>query len=122
MIVSELDQHLYVRLIADTAFFEYAKALSPAALDLEIRSLVSLDHLSMFVHALTSRLESHKDFEAVQALMSVFLTVHSDVLIANEELINGLRNLRTQQKKETARLREMVGYALGTLGFLRSSA
>jgi U3 small nucleolar RNA-associated protein 21 len=44
------------------------------------------------------------------------------VLIANEELINGLRNLRAQQKKETARLREMVGYALGTLGFLRSSA
>jgi len=122
VIVSELDQHVYVRLIADTAFFEYAKALSPAALDLEIRSLVSLDHLSMFVHALTSRLESHKDFEAVQALMSVFLTVHSDVLIANEELINGLRNLRAQQKKETARLREMVGYALGTLGFLRSSA
>lgn len=109
-------------LTVDTAFFEYAKALSPAALDLELRSLVSLDHLSLFVHALTSRLQSHKDFEAVQALMSVFLSVHADVLIANEELKNGLKNLREEQKRETARLRELVGYAMGTLGFLRSSA
>jgi len=109
-------------LTTDTAFFEYAKALSPAALDLEIRSLVSLDHLSLFIHALTSRLQSHKDFEAVQALMSVFLGVHADVLIANEELKHGLKNLREEQKRETTRLRELVGYAMGTLGFLRSSA
>ncbi|KAK1925552.1 WD-repeat protein [Papiliotrema laurentii] len=103
------------------AFFEYAKALSPAALDLEIRSLVSLDHLSLFIHALSSRLASHRDFEAVQALMNVFLSVHADVLIANEELKNGLRNLQEEQKRETARLRELVGYAMGTLGFLRST-
>lgn len=53
--------------------------------------------------------------------MSVFLTVHADVLIANEELKNGLKNLQEEQKRETARLRELVGYAMGTLGFLRSS-
>ena len=108
-------------LIVDNTFFEYAKALSPAALDLEIRSLVSLDHLSLFIHALSSRLASHRDFEAVQALMNVFLSVHADVLIANEELKNGLRNLQEEQKRETARLRELVGYAMGTLGFLRST-
>ena len=102
-----------------TAFFEYAKALSPAALDLEIRSLVSLDHLSGFIHALTARLASHKDFEAVQALLSVFLSVHADVLVANGELKVGLENLRKEQNRETARLRELVGYAMGTLGFLR---
>jgi U3 small nucleolar RNA-associated protein 21 len=54
--------------------------------------------------------------------MSVFLGVHADVLIANEELKTGLKNLREEQKRETARLRELVGYAMGTLGFLRSSA
>ena len=105
----------------DNAFFEYAKALSPAALDLEIRSLVSLDHLSLFLHALTSRLSSHKDFEAVQALMSVFLTVHADILIANDELRERLGQLKQEQKRESGRLRELMGYAMGTLGFLRST-
>jgi U3 small nucleolar RNA-associated protein 21 len=105
----------------DNAFFEYTKALSPSALDLEIRSLSSLDHLSVFIHALTSRLRSKRDFEAVQALLSVFLTVHADVLIANIELRDSLVTLREEQKKEGKRLAELVGFALGTLGFLRST-
>lgn len=107
--------------LADNAFFEYAKALSPSSLDLEIRFMVSLDHLALFLNALVSRLKSHKDFEAVQALMSVFLTVHSDVLMGNEELSSKLKELRTEQKKESGRLRELVGYAMGTLSFLRTS-
>lgn len=107
--------------LEDNAFFEYAKALSPSSLDLEIRFMVSLDHLALFLNALVSRLKSHKDFEAVQALMSVFLTVHSDVLMGNEELSSKLKELRTEQKKESGRLRELVGYAMGTLSFLRTS-
>ncbi|ORY24304.1 putative WD-repeat protein [Naematelia encephala] len=103
------------------AFFEYTKALSPSALDLEIRSLTSLDHMGLFIHALTQRLASHRDFEAVQALLSVFLAVHADVLIANLELKDRLEQLRDEQRKESKRLSELVGYALGTLGFLRSS-
>ncbi|KAK8858577.1 hypothetical protein IAR55_002806 [Kwoniella newhampshirensis] len=103
------------------SFFEYLKALSPSTLDLEIRSLVSLDHLAAFLKALTGRLRSHRDFEAVQAIMSVFLTVHGDVLIANGELQEGLLKLKEEQSKESARLRELVGYALGTLGFLRGT-
>ncbi|CAD6568501.1 MAG: hypothetical protein TREMPRED_004587 [Tremellales sp. Tagirdzhanova-0007] len=102
-------------------FFEYIKALSPAATDLEIRSLVSLDHLGLFLHAMTARLRSHRDFEAVQAVMSVFLTVHADVLIANTELGDRLVALRQEQRKESKRLGELVAYALGTLSFLRST-
>ena len=105
----------------DTAFFEYAKSLSPPALDLEIRSLSSLDHISQFLHALTARLRSHRDFEAVQALLSVLLTVSADLLISNEELRDQLVTLREEQKKESARLRELVGYAMGTLSFLRGA-
>ncbi|RSH91126.1 hypothetical protein EHS25_010302 [Saitozyma podzolica] len=82
------------------AFFEYMKALSPSSVDLEIRSLISLDHLALFLHALTRRLASHKDFEAVQAYMAVFLNVHGDVLIANSELRERLETLRETQRKE----------------------
>lgn len=107
-------------LTTDSAFFEYIKALSPSAVDLEIRSLVSLDHLGAFLSALIGRLRSHRDFEAVQAFMTVFLSIHGDVLIANAELRDLLERLEAEQKRETARLMELVSYSLGTLGFLRS--
>ncbi|ODO10103.1 hypothetical protein I350_02331 [Cryptococcus amylolentus CBS 6273] len=103
------------------SFFEYIKALSPSSLDLEIRSLVSLDHLATFLNALTQRLKSHRDFEAVQAILSVFLKVHGDVLIANGEVKGALQELRNEQGRESKRLRELVGYTLGTLGFLRGT-
>ncbi|KLT38876.1 putative WD-repeat protein [Cutaneotrichosporon oleaginosum] len=103
-----------------TAFFEYMKALSPSAVDLEIRSLVSLDHLGAFMAALLGRLRSHRDFEAVQAFLAVFLNVHGDVLIANAELRGTLERLDAAQKKEGARLAELLSYSLGTLSFLRS--
>lgn len=102
-------------------FFEYAKSLSPSALDLEIRSLSSLDHMAAFLETLTMRLRSHRDFEAVQALMSVFLTVHADVLIANAELKDSLVQLREEQRKESSRLSGLMGFAMGTLSFLRVS-
>ena len=106
---------------ADTFFFTYAKSLSPSALDLEIRSLSSLDHLARFLHALTARLKSHRDFEAVQALLSCFLSVSADLLISNEELLLGLEELKAEQESESKRLRELVGYAMGTLNFLRGA-
>lgn len=102
------------------SFFEYIKALSPSAVDLEIRSLVSLEHLSAFLSALLGRLRSHRDFEAVQAFLSVFLNVHGDVLIANSELRSLLERLEKEQKREANRLQELISYSLGTLAFLRS--
>lgn len=53
--------------------------------------------------------------------MSVFLRVHGDMLIANAELKEALDALRLEQERESKRLRELVGYALGTLGFLRGA-
>ncbi|WVQ96671.1 hypothetical protein IAU59_003777 [Kwoniella sp. CBS 9459] len=103
------------------AFFEYLKSLPPSTLDMELRSLLSLEHLSAFLSALVGRLRSHRDFEAVQAIMSVFLSVHGDLLIANEELSEKVRLLRDEQGRESKRLRELVGYSLGTLGFLRGT-
>jgi U3 small nucleolar RNA-associated protein 21 len=127
----------------DTSFFEYAKSLSPSNLDLEIRSL-PLPYLAPFLHTLTQRLKSHKDFEAVQALLAVFLRVRGEALVRPEDAIDPfdpasssgmsaqkgsereavrlrLGELKEEQKKESRRLTELVGYAMGTLGFLRSS-
>ncbi|CAA7270921.1 unnamed protein product [Cyclocybe aegerita] len=103
------------------SFFNYAKMLSPAALDLEIRSLTTLDSLSLFINALTQRLRSHRDFEAVQAMQNVFLRIHAEVLMANPEMLSDLDNLTEVQQKESRRVLELIASSLGTLGFVRDT-
>ena len=102
-------------------FFTYLKSLTPAAIDLEIRSLLSIEHLERFLRALIGRLRSHRDFEAVQAVLAVCLAVHSDLLIANEELAEVLQQLLVEQRRESERLLNLVGYNLGTMSFLRGA-
>ncbi|KAJ9111344.1 hypothetical protein QFC19_001112 [Naganishia cerealis] len=104
------------------AFFEYVKALSPAKIDLEIRSLLSLEHLERFLRSLIGRLKTHRDFEVVQALLNVCLTIHSDLLMENAELRATLEELLAEQKKESGRLMNLISYSLGTISFLRSGA
>ncbi|WWD04860.1 hypothetical protein V865_002931 [Kwoniella europaea PYCC6329] len=110
------------------SFFEYMKSLPPSTLDLEIRSLNSLDHLNMFLASLIGRLKSKRDYEAVQSILSIFLSVHSDLLISNgssqdgeEGLGEKLKELKIEQERESRRLRGLIGYSLGTLSFLRGT-
>ena len=95
--------------------------LSPAALDLELRSLMTLDSLSLFMHALTQRLLSHRDFEAVQAMQNVFLRMHGDVFVPHTELQDALESLVQVQQRESRRVLELISSSLGTLGFVRDT-
>ncbi|KAI0320117.1 Utp21-domain-containing protein [Amylostereum chailletii] len=101
------------------AFFTFAKALSPAAVDLELRSLVTLDMMQLFLNALTQRLQSHRDFEAVQTYLNVFLRMHGDVLVENPEVRGDLEKLLRLQKRESGRVLELIASSLGTLAFVR---
>jgi U3 small nucleolar RNA-associated protein 21 len=94
--------------------------LSPAALDLELRSLVTLDNVSLFINALTRRLQSHRDFEAVQAMQNVFLKMHGEFFIENHELRSQLEKLAETQKKGSQRVLDLLASSLGTLDFVRS--
>ncbi|KAF9447264.1 Utp21-domain-containing protein [Macrolepiota fuliginosa MF-IS2] len=102
-------------------FFHHSKMLQPAALELELRSLTSLQSLNTFMHALVRRLATHRDFEAVETIMNVFLRLHADVLMTNEELRRGLEGLEETQKKESQRVLELITSSLGTLGFVRDT-
>ncbi|KAG8713637.1 hypothetical protein FRC08_013011 [Ceratobasidium sp. 394] len=101
------------------AFFAQAQALSPAALDVELRSLSSLTDLSLFLHALAQRLKSHRDFEAVQTYLAVFLRLHGDVLMEHDELMERIKDLAVVHKQESERITELVDAGLGKLGFVR---
>ncbi|GAA5843467.1 hypothetical protein JCM9279_000759 [Rhodotorula babjevae] len=103
-------------------FFEYLKSLSPSNVDLEIRSLATIPHLDSFLHALLQRLRSHRDFEACQTFLAVFLRVHGDLLVSNHETRGALEAIQAEQKKEAERLIDLTHYNLGTLAFLRGVA
>ncbi|KAG8746806.1 hypothetical protein FRC12_014216 [Ceratobasidium sp. 428] len=100
-------------------FFTQVQSLSPAALDVELRSLSSLGDISIFLQALTQRLKSHRDFEAVQTYLAVFLRLHGDVLMEHKELMERVQRLATVHKQESERITELIDAGLGKLGFIR---
>lgn len=106
---------------SDEGFYSYVKTLSPAAIDLEIRALVTLEAQQLFLVALIQRLRSHRDFEAVQAFQNVFLRLHGDVLVANSELLDAMERLQGVQRVESERVMELLAASLGTLGFVKDT-
>ncbi|SJX64478.1 related to UTP21-U3 snoRNP protein [Sporisorium reilianum f. sp. reilianum] len=64
-----------------SGFFLYLETLSTPQLDLEIRSLTSTDDLVAFLTMLLKRLQQHRDFEAVQALLATLLKLHTDLIL-----------------------------------------
>jgi U3 small nucleolar RNA-associated protein 21 len=75
----------------------------------------------MFINALIKRMISHRDFEAVQAFLKVFMNIHAEVIIENIELSSALQKLLDVHKEESEKILELVASSLGTLGFVRTS-
>lgn len=88
-------------------------------MDLEIRSLVTIESLKSFTIALIQRLRSRRDFEAVQTYQNIFLRVHGEVLVVNAELLETMERLLVVQKAESERVLDLVTSSLGTLDFVR---
>ncbi|KAI9721000.1 MAG: hypothetical protein M1812_002479 [Candelaria pacifica] len=106
------------------SFVAHFKTLSPAAADVEIRSLNPLSsnsELVSFVCALTNQLQAKLDYELVQAWMTVFLRVHGQVVTEDQGLREVLEQWKYEQEKECKRLGALVGYCSGIVGFLRST-
>jgi U3 small nucleolar RNA-associated protein 21 len=106
------------------AFITHFKTLPPAAADIEIRSLNTLSspsELMLFVQALTRRLRQKRDYEVIQAWMTVFLRVHGESIAENDELLSALHEWRQVQAAEAKRLGGLVGYCGGVVSFLRSA-
>ena len=122
-------------------FIVHLSLLSPAAADIEIRSLspmvannepsfatpssnITQSELSLFVRALTARLRQKRDYELVSAWMTVFLKVHGESVVEDPGLSGGLREALTEwktvQQDEARRLGEMLGFCKGVVGWLRS--
>jgi U3 small nucleolar RNA-associated protein 21 len=105
----------------DEEFFTFVKSLSPAAADLEIRSLATSQDLSLFLRALSQRLKSRRDFEAVQTYLNLFLRVHGEQLVSNPKLRADLEAFLSLQRQESGRLLDSIASCLGTLAFVRDT-
>merc|ERR1740117_1148802 len=68
---------------------EHLHALSPSALDLELRSLSADDggtELRLMLTFLRAQLEGRRDLELMQATLSVLLKIHAETLAAQPAL------------------------------------
>lgn len=105
----------------DSSFTNHLKILSPSAADLELRSLTPDEEFLPFINALTSLLRQKRDYELVQAWMSVFLKLHVDsIALADDGVTDALREWKAEMDREGKRLSELVGFCSGVVGFLRS--
>ncbi|KAF2115866.1 Utp21 specific WD40 associated putative domain-containing protein [Lophiotrema nucula] len=123
----------FTRLLAqaqNTNTEDYAPLLShlgslpPSAADVAIRTLDTFPpfaELFTFIRALTWRLRERRDYELVQAWMSVFLKIHGDVIVKDEGLIRELRKWQEEAKRERERVGGLVGYSVGVVGWVRSA-
>ena len=115
----------------DENFFLYMRTLSPAAVDLELRSLAETpsakSHFATILRALSARLKTHRDFEAVQTFLAVFLRLHGANMVENsvtdgaDEVQNALERIAKVQVTEGERILELVANSLGTLSFVRDA-
>ncbi|KAL7320299.1 rRNA-processing protein utp21, variant 2 [Mucor circinelloides] len=106
------------------AFVEYAKSLSPSAIDVEIRSF-SIDGelllLNYYLEAILYMLTTRKNFELAQAWLSVFLNIHGDLIVANptNPIHEKLESILNIQSSEFGRLSEQIHYSLCLIDFTR---
>lgn len=129
------------------SLFLYLHSLSPPALDAEIRSLLRVVDVTAFLQCMTKRLQQHLDYDAIQAMVSVALKIHSNLIIENgikvvegqqavddsqmdegvdegqsfegRELGQAVRELMIEQYKEGNRVLELLQYCIGSLAFVR---
>ncbi|KAF2747948.1 Utp21-domain-containing protein [Sporormia fimetaria CBS 119925] len=101
----------------------YLASLPPSAADLAIRTLDTMPpytELLTFMRALTARLKERKDYELIQAWMSVFLRLHGDVIANDDKLVDVLKEWQEEGKRERERVGALVGYSVGVVSWVRS--
>ena len=100
----------------------HLKTLSPAAADIELRSLsVSDAETTTFVRALTWLMGERRDFELGQAWMAVFLRLHGDIVVEDEGLRRAVVEWRDALEEEERRVGRLAGYVGGVVGYLRAA-
>lgn len=104
------------------AFLQSLKQLTPAAADIEIRSLSAMNHeLLHFVQALTWLAQRRTDFELCQAWMAVFLRLHGDIACNDATLRASIQEWHIESTRESQRVQRLAEYCGGVVEYLRAA-
>ncbi|KAK5718475.1 rRNA-processing protein utp21 [Elasticomyces elasticus] len=101
---------------------EQLKSLSPAAADIEFRSLsADGEELHTLVKALTWLMRERRDFELGQAWMAVLLRLHGDLVVNNDALRHAVGEWRDALGEESRRVATLGSYCSGVVGYLKAA-
>lgn len=98
--------------------FNKLKSMGPSAIDSEINSLSTADSsvthslLLQFMKVIKSALERKIDYELAQAYLGLFLKVHGETILENEELLQMLESVQKCQNSGWQDLEEQLHYNL----------
>lgn len=105
-------------------FLTYLLNLSPAVLDLEIRSLnsfVPLTEMTNFIQALNAGLKSNANYEIWETLYAMFFNIHGDVIhqFENEtSLHEALEEYRQLNDEKNNKMDSLVKYCASIVSFI----
>jgi U3 small nucleolar RNA-associated protein 21 len=107
----------------DTVLYEYLKSRSPGEIDLHIRLLAAEDLLE-YVEWFARMLKSRKGYEFVNGMMLLFLQLHTDVLLQqqNAAVDEALNQLMQQVDGSWSRLDGMLHEVAGVGGWLAGTS
>jgi U3 small nucleolar RNA-associated protein 21 len=107
-----------------TEFLTYLLGLSPAVLDLEIRSINSfppLTEMINFIRALNYGLKLNMNFEILETLYTMFFKIHADVIHQYEqetELHDALEEYSQLNAEMSEKMDALVKYCSGIVNFI----
>ena len=102
------------------------KAMGPSAIEIELTSLApegggSLELMVKFLQLILSVLRSRKSFEAAQAYLGLFLKLHSDVVMAEFEMIEVIKEIQDEQQRSWNDLKGQLTSSAALVSFYKSS-
>jgi len=100
-----------------SAVSELLHALSPSALDLELRGLSGTSELRLMLLFFHEQLVCRHDLELVQAALSVFIKIHAEALAAEPQLLAPLQKLHVEQQEGWGELQRLLQTDLCLLSF-----
>lgn len=105
-------------------FLLWVVAAPPTVIDTEIRSLPSfppLDEMEWFIEAMTEGVATRQNYDMVEAMMHLYLSVHGDVIYNHrEQLHDKLERYREVSGEVAAKADELVKYCSGVMSFLQA--
>jgi hypothetical protein len=100
------------------------KAMSPSAIDFEIRTMDMMDDfetLKQFLTALCECMKRNRDFEMLQSLVNVTLKIHSDIFSANASSFAAiLSDLLDVQQRRWSDLDQLFQKSICLVDFIRN--